>query len=208
MSHKVLNAPAIRRMPFYLHWLFRLLREGKEYVTSLELAETMKVRWIVVRKDIALTGITGYRRVGYPVKDLILAIQDYLGWTRRHRAILVGVGALGTALLGYEEFDQFGLSIESIFDCDENKIGQKVHEREILDVAQLSSVVRTSQPEIGIICTSASNAQLVADLLVRAGIRYIWNFTTTTLNVPSHVIVQRELIAGGFAMLAVQMKGD
>ncbi len=208
MTHKVLNAPTIRRMPSYLHLLFRLQRDGKTHISSLELAEYMKIRWIIVRKDIALTGITGQKRVGYEVSRLIEAIREYLGWTSQLRATLIGVGALGTALLGYEEFDQYGLCIESAFDCDTAKIGTLVHCREVLDIAGIAPILRKEQPDIGIICTSATNAQLAADQLVRLGVKYLWNFTATTLTVPPHVIVQREVIAGGFAMLAVKIKND
>ncbi len=208
MTHKVLNSPTIRRMPSYLHWLLRMKRIGKKYVASAELAEYMKIRWIVVRKDIALTGIPGQRRVGYEINALIEAIREYLGWTNQLRATLIGAGSLGTALLGYEEFHQFGLCIESVFDSDTNKIGKIVRDREILDIAKISTVLKKEKPEIGIICTSAATAQIAADQLVRLGIRYIWNFANVTLNVPPDVIVQREVIAGGFAMLAVKIKND
>ncbi len=195
-------------MPSYLHWLLRMKQIGKKYVSSSELAEYMKARWIVVRKDIALTGISGQRRVGYEINALIQAIKEYLGWEKQLRATLIGVGSLGSALLGYEEFVQYGLCIESVFDCDTNKIGKVVYEREIQDVARMSAVLKNDTPDIGIICVSAANAQLVADQLVRLGVRYLWNFANVTLNVPNDVIVQREVIAGGLAMLAVKIKSD
>ncbi len=208
MQHKVLNAPTIRRMPSYLHWLIRMKRLGKKYISSSDLAAYMKIRWIVVRKDIALTGLPGQRRVGYEINALIAAIKEYLGWTKQLRATLIGAGALGTALLGYEEFHQFGLCIESVFDCDTNKIGKIAHEREILDMAKIATVLKKEKPEIGIICVSGVNAQEVANQLVKLGIKYIWNFANVSLDVPPEVIVQREVIAGGFAMLAVKIKND
>ncbi len=206
MTHKVLNAPTIRRMPSYLDWLIRMKQVGRRYVSSAELADYMKIRWIVVRKDIALTGIAGQRRVGYEINALIQAIRDYLGWTDHISATLIGAGSLGSALLGYEEFHRFGLCIESVFDCDTNKIGRIIREREIFDIARIASVLKKEKPEIGIICTSASAAQQVADQLIQLGIRYIWNFANVTLNVPPDVIVQREVIAGGFAMLSAKIK--
>ena len=205
---KVLNSPAIRRMPSYLHWLLRMRRIGKRTVSTTELADYMKVGWIVVRKDIALTGISGRPRVGYDIDRLIDAIRGFLGWREDHSAALVGAGALGSAILGYDEFAQYGLRIESVFDTDTAKIGATIHDHPVLALDRLPEVFRRGRPEIGILCVPASAAQAVADLLVRNGVRYLWNFANVTLDVPDSVVVQREVIAGGFAMLSVKILAD
>ena len=96
---KVQNSPAIRRMPTYLHKLLKMRLEGKLHVSSTELAEYMNIEPIVVRKDIALTGISGQRRVGYDVNELIRYIKNYLSWQKNITATLIGAGSLGTALL-------------------------------------------------------------------------------------------------------------
>ena len=207
-NHKVLNSPTIRRMPSYLHWLLRMRQIGKRTVSTTELADYMKIGWIVVRKDIALTGISGRPRIGYDIDKLIDAIRAYLGWRRPHSATLLGAGALGSAILGYDEFAQYGLRIESVFDTDSIKIGKTIHDHPELSLSKLPEVFRQNPPEIAIVCVPAAVAQSVADLLVRHGVRYIWNFANVTLSVPEHVIVQREVIAGGFAMLSVKILND
>ena len=97
--HKVLNTPAIRRMPTYLHKLMEMRAAGEEYASTSKLAEYVRLEPIVVRKDFELTGIKGFPGVGYKTCELIDAIRRYLGWDNLQRACLVGAGSLGSALL-------------------------------------------------------------------------------------------------------------
>ena len=182
--------------------------EGKISVSSTELAEYMNIELIVVRKDIALTGIAGQRRVGYDINELIRYIKNYLGWQDVITATLIGAGSLGSALLGYDDFSNYGFRIESVFDNDPNKIGREIRGREVFDMATLESRLKAAPPQIAVICVSSAAAQQVADRLVALGIRYLWNFANTALQVPPKVVVQREVIAGGLAMLGVRMKLD
>ena len=98
------------------------------------------------------------------------------------------------------------MRIETVFDTDTLKIGKTVHDHPILALSKLPDVFRQNPPEIAILCVPAAVAQSVTDLLVRHGVKSIWNFANVTLNVPEDVIVQREVIAGGLAMLSVKMK--
>ena len=205
---RILNIPAIRRMPTYLHKLLKMQAEGKVSVSSTELAEYMKIELIVVRKDISLTGISGQRRVGYDVNELIRYIKNYLGWQDTISAVLIGAGALGAALLGYDDFSHYGFHLSSVFDSDPAKIGTVIRGRKVCDIKDFRKLVSKNMPDIAVICVSGSAAQDVADLVVSAGVRYIWNFANVSLRVPAGVIVQREVIAGGLAMLAVKMKQD
>ena len=195
-------------MPTYLHKLLKMRLEGKQSVSSTELAEYMNIELIVVRKDIALTGITGQRRVGYDINELIRYIKNYLGWQDRISATLIGAGSLGSALLGYDDFNHYGFGIESVFDSDPAKIGREIRGRQVFDIATLETRLRNAPPDVAVICVSSAAAQQVADKLVALGIRYIWSFANVALNVPPGVVVQREVIAGGLAMLGVRMKLD
>ena len=168
----------------------------------------MNIEPIVVRKDIALTGITGQRRVGYEVNELIRYIKQYLGWEQTISATLIGAGALGTALLGYDDFNSYGLNIESVFDRDPMKIGHEIRGREVYDISTLESRLQLAPPQIAIICVGNAAAQQVADRLISVGVKYIWNFANVSLQTPPGVIVQREVIAGGFALLSVKLKNS
>ena len=203
---KLLNIPAIRRMPTYLHKLLKMQAEGKVSVSSTELAEYMKIELIVVRKDISLTGISGQRRVGYNVNELIKYIRNYLGWEQTIPAVLIGAGSLGTALLGYNDFELYGFRIEQVFDSSKEKIGQDIYGRTVRDINTMAECFAANPPEIAVLCVSNTSAQAVADKLVALGVKYIWNFANVSLKVPPDVVVQREVIAGGLAMLSVRRK--
>lgn len=203
---KLQRTPTMRRMPTYLHKLYRMRFEGETYVSCTDLAKYMNIDLIVARKDIALTGLAGHRRYGYRINDLIDAILRFVGWDKACPATLVGAGALGSALLGYHDFNDYNLRIESVFDSDPAKIGREIHGHEVYDMATIRTRLKANTPKIGIICVPGVAAQLTADILISLGVRYLWNFANVCLNVPEQVIVQREVIAGGFAVLAAKIK--
>lgn len=198
---KIQSAPTIRRMPTYLHQLFRLRMAGREWVSCAELAEYMNIPHIVVRKDIAMTGLPGNKRHGFRVQELIDAILRFVGWDKMTPATLIGAGSLGAALLGFTDFQAYNFRIESVFDASDEKIGHEIHGHEIYDIADIRKRLKTAPPKVGIICVPAVGAQLIADILVSLGVKYIWNFANVCLKVPESVIVQREVIAGGLAVL-------
>lgn len=200
------NSPTVRRMPTYLHRLFRMRNDGEQFVSSSELARYLRIEPIVTRKDIAMTGLPGHRRHGYVIDELIAAIKDYIGWNDKITATLLGAGSLGSALLGYQDFPSYGLDIISVFDANPDKIGQDIRGHRVFNIKLLPDVIKLNPPKIAIICVTSDAAQQVADTLVSLGIRYFWNFANVSLQVPDDVIVQREVIAGGFAMLASKIK--
>jgi redox-sensing transcriptional repressor len=204
--HKVLNTPAIRRMPLYYHKLILMQNSGEETVSTSLLAEYMNLEPIVVRKDLELTGVSGSRGRGYSVTALIEAMREFLGWNRWLRACLVGAGSLGTSLLGFPEFSEYGLNICEVFDSSPRRIGCEIYGRLVKDVARMGEVLAESRVQMAILCVPACSAQNVADELVKCGVRLIWNFSNTCLQLPPDVIVQREVIAGGFALLSRKFK--
>ena len=199
--HKVLNAPAIRRMPLYYHKLILMQNAGEETVSTSQLAQYMDLEPIVVRKDLELTGASGSRGKGYKVTSLIEAMRNFLGWNQWMRGCLVGAGSLGTSLLGFQEFAEYGLNICEVFDSSPRRIGTEIYGRLVKDVNKMSQILAGSRVQLAILCVPACSAQSVADELVKCGVTLIWNFSNTCLQLPPHVIVQREVIAGGFALL-------
>ena len=198
---KILNTPAMRRMPTYLHKLFNLRLSGQEWVSCAELAKYMNIPHVMVRKDIGMTGLPGNKRHGFKVNDLIDAILRLVGWDKPSSATLIGAGSLGAAILNFEDFRSYNFIIESVFDSSPEKIGRSVHGHEVYDLADIRKRLKFAPPKVGIICVPPVGAQLVADILVSLGIKYLWNFSNVCLNVPPGVIVQREVIAGGLAVL-------
>jgi redox-sensing transcriptional repressor len=140
------------------------------------------------------------------VDKLIEAIYTFLEWDQDHPAILVGAGNLGTALMGYREFQRRGLNIVAAFDPDKTKIGTEIHGTEVFSVGQMHEKIQEFGARIAILTVPSPHAQAVADLLVKAGIRAIWNFTNIKLKVPPHIIVQKEDLSSGYAVLSVKMR--
>lgn len=202
---KLPNTPSIRRMPTYLHKLIELRDAGEVFVSTTLVADYMNLDPIIVRKDFALTGLAGMPGVGYKTHELIDAVRHFLGWDRERRACLIGAGSLGSALLGYEEFFDYGMRIVAVFDSNPTKIGRFVHGHEVFDVRYMRKMVKLLKPDFAILCLPSSCAQMVAEELVASGVKAFWNFANVSLQMPTGIIVQREVIAGGFALLSAKL---
>jgi redox-sensing transcriptional repressor len=189
-------------MPLYLRLLREMQENGDEYASGTVVARELGLDPIVVRKDLAITGAVGRPRLGFPIDEIVIAIEDFLGWTNITDALLVGVGNLGTALLGYTGFEQHGMRIIAAFDSNSKIIGQKVHGKKVLDVKELAAFAKRRHVQIGVLSVTATGAQDVADAMIEGGIRGIWNFTPITLDVPPYVITQREELASSLAVLS------
>jgi redox-sensing transcriptional repressor len=196
-------APSIRRLPSYLHII--RVHEGEQYISGTVIARELNLESIQVRKDLSITGIIGKPKKGYPTGELIDAIEHFLGWNSPQDAVLVGAGNLGTALLGYSEFQFHGLNIMAAFDTNPRKIGSVIHGVKILNAATMDIQIRNFGVKIAILTVPRDRAQESADALVFAGIEGIWNFTNVKLKVPDTVIVQKEDLTSGYAMLCVKM---
>jgi redox-sensing transcriptional repressor len=195
----------VQRLPSYLRVARELRRQGREVVSSNHLAERLGLEAIVVRKDFGYVGITGLPKTGYQVDELVLAMEHCLNWNRIREAILVGVGHLGTALLGYEGFASHGLNICAAFDLDPGVVGTVVNGTPVSPMESLEAVLRRHEARMAILTVSPEAAQDVALQLARAGIEGIWNFTGCPLVVPSEVIVQDQDIAIGLAVLSAKL---
>ncbi len=203
---KVSYAPSVRRLPSYLHIIRQAQRNGDYYISGTVIAQELNLEPIQVRKDLAITGIIGKPKKGYPVEALIAAIEHYLGWDESHEAVLVGAGNLGSALMGYQEFQLHGLNMIAAFDTDPDKVGAKIHGVPILSMDGLEENIKSLKAEIAILTVPSPFAQATAEILVRAGITSIWNFTNQKLKVPDSVVVQREDLSSGYALLSVMMQ--
>lgn len=202
---KILKLPTIKRLPTYLHILKRLEREGHEYVSTTALINELDFKPILVRKDLVLMGIPGKPRMGYFLKDMISAIENYLGWNKIDEAFLVGAGSLGQALLGHKPFEENGLKIIAGFDIDPKKIGSEIHGKKIFPLSKLGEMVKRMGVRVGIITVPWQEAQNVADILVEAGIWGIWNFSMVELKTPPDVVCHNESLSSGLAVFSVKM---
>ncbi len=206
-NDKSISLATLQRMPGYLRYLKQKDAEGVEYISSVGLADAMQENPAVVKKDLSMAVVSeGKPKVGYYIPDLIRDIESFMGYDHEKEAIIVGVGKLGQALMGYSGFEKYGLTIVAGFDVDNNLIGKEVHGKKILHVAKMASTVQKLGIRIAILTLPAANAQLMADMLVEAGIRAIWNFSPVTLNLPDNVAVKNENMAASLAVLSARLK--
>ena len=122
-----LPLPTIRRYPLYLRAIKARIAGGELTVSSAALADELGLDPVLARKDLAMSGVTGRPRRGYPAKELCVAMNRALGWDNATDAAVVGAGMLGRALLGYSGFEEQNLSIAAAFDSDERLVGGTFH---------------------------------------------------------------------------------
>jgi len=197
--------PSVRRLPQYLRLLRLWRQQGLTHVSCTQLAEALRSDPTQIRKDLSITGTVGRPRIGYEIDPLIDAIQHFLGWNEALPAALVGVGNLGSALLGYD-FTGMGIRIIAGFDSSPEKIGRIVHGYEVLPVGHLVDFISKQGVVVGILAVPGRVAQSVTDLMVEGGVQGIWNFTPAAVSAPAHVIVERADFSASLAALCVQLR--
>lgn len=190
MKTPKISEAVIRRLPVYLRYLQYLHDMNITTVSSHELGQNLDMNPAQIRKDLAYFGEFGRKGIGYDVQYLIEKIKQILKLDRRLNIALVGAGNLGTALSNYKRFTNEKLKIVGIYDKFSEKIGKKIGPLQVLPIDKLPEAVKELDIRIGIITVPASEAQSVADLMIRAGIKGILNFAPVILKVPPDVPVR------------------
>ncbi len=180
----------IGRLPIYLRALQRMADKGKKTTSSQELGEYVGISAAQIRKDISQFGEFGKQGTGYSIPFLIDKLREILRVDRMWDVAVVGVGAVGHALVRYNGFANRGFRIAMIFDVDPTKIGQHVGEFVVEDASKLTERVKAAKLRIAMLAVPATAAQEVADRLIQAGVRAILNYAPTHLIVPKGVHVQ------------------
>jgi redox-sensing transcriptional repressor len=197
-----LPLPTIRRYPIYLRAIHTMIAGGELHISSAVLAEMLGLDPVLTRKDLAMAGVPGKPRRGYPAKELAEAINRALGWDSETDAVLVGVGSLGKALLGYSGFEEQNLSIAVAFDASPLLMGKTFHGVKVRAMEDLPRLVRRLNINLAILTVPNCAAQECTDALVGAGVKGILNFTSIQLSVPKDVTVQNVDIAQSLAVLS------
>ncbi len=197
-----LPLPTIRRYPAYLREIRAMIERGELHISSAVIADKLGLDQVLTRKDLAMAGVPGKPRCGYPARALERAIVHALGWDNATDAVLVGVGSLGQALLGYRGFAEHNLSISLAFDADPSKTLKDVHGVVVHPMEDLPLLVKRLKIKLGILTVPSAAAQACAAALVDAGIAGIWNFTPEPLDVPEGIVVQNVDLAQSLAVLS------
>ena len=202
MEQKKISKSVLKRLPGYLTYLKNMPDNGSPYISATALANALGMGEVQVRKDLAMVGIPGKPRRGYPAGELCEAISHALGWDIPTEAAIVGIGSLGRALLGYNGFEEQNLSIATAFDSNPAIIAQHVHGVKVRPMEELSAIIKRFKIKIGIITVPAIHAQECCDQLVAAGVEAIWNFAPIQLSTPKSVTVQNVDLAQSLAVLS------
>ena len=184
---KAISNATIERLPLYLRFLRALDVNGRDVVSSVELADMFDITPEQVRRDLSDVGQFGIKGVGYQVKSLRLGIEKILGLQYRWSLAVVGAGEFGKAIIECKYFPSYNFNVTAIFDVDKDLIGTRINGVKVYDFAKLNAVVESKIIDIGVITVPADKAQLVADALINAGIKGILNFTPTKIDVPYDV---------------------
>ncbi|NTV35352.1 MAG: redox-sensing transcriptional repressor Rex [Anaerolineaceae bacterium] len=180
----------IGRLPRYLQVLQRLSKEGVQTTSSQELGKLLGISSAQIRKDLSQFGEFGKQGTGYSIAYLISQLKSILNVNVEWTVALVGAGDMGHALVRYPGFALRGFRITAVFDNDPKKIGQKIGNISIDNVATLQETLTSAGIKIAMLTVPATEAQHVADLLVECGVKAILNYTSIVLKVPPDVQVK------------------
>ena len=206
MSTKEISKSTVKRLPIYLSYLKNMPEDGPAHISATALAAALGMGEVQVRKDLALISDGGRPKIGYLREGLIRDLEDFLGYSNTNDAVLVGAGKLGRALLGYSGFAEYGLNIVAAFDSDDVLIGTSKSGKPIMHMSRLDEFCRKHKILIGVITVPSEYAQEVCDRLISCGIKAIWTFAPSHLEVPANILVQYENMATSLAVLSMHLR--
>ena len=197
----------IRRLPRYFRYLRELIRQGKMRISSSELSSMMHVTASQIRQDLNCFGGFGQQGYGYNVNYLYARICELLGVGAGIRAIIIGAGDLGRALVRSPMFEKRGVDIVAMFDIDPALIGREVGGVKVRSMEELESFCREIPVDMAVLTLPKERVDEVADALVGYGVRGLWNFTAKELNLsdPSRVIVENVHLGDSLMILNYQL---
>lgn len=205
MKNSNVSKQTLRRLPLYLSFLKNEQKKNIVNISSVAIAEAMRLNDVQVRKDLAAVSTGGKPKIGYFIDSLISELEYFLGYDATDYAVLVGAGKLGTALLSYKKFEEYGLEIISAFDSNSEMFGSEICGKKVFPVEELGAVCREHSIKIGIITVPEESAQAVCDIMIESGIQAIWNFAAVHLSVPDGVLVQNENMEYSLAALTMHL---
>jgi redox-sensing transcriptional repressor len=183
------NENAVMRLLQYKDTLKKLKGLGFSKVFSDNLADTVGVSPSLVRKDFSLFDISGHKRGGYRIDNLVERLDQILGRNVTQKVIIVGAGKLGSALMNFRAFEEEHIQIMAAFDHDETKQDAEA-KIPVLPMEALRGYITKNQIQMGILTLPEDAAQRVADIMILAGIRGILNFSPLQLRAPRHCIIR------------------
>ena len=197
-----ISKATIDRLPLYYRTLRLAQDDGKDIISSEELGRRLELTPEQIRKDLALFGQFGKKGVGYYVNELKLNVGKILGLDNHWNIAIIGIGHLGGALANYQNFTALGFNLVALFDNDASLVGKAVNHVKVRSICELEDSVVELGIDIGVIAVPAQFAQSVANRLVKAKIKGIWNFAPVKMRVPEDVEIVNEDLSVGLSRLS------
>ena len=207
MEQKEISKAVLKRLPGYLTYLRSMPDGTSPYISATSLANALNMGEVQVRKDLAMVSKGGRPKIGYLRESLIEDISQFLGYDNTTDAILVGAGKLGQALLGYSGFAAYGLNVLAAFD-EKPFAAETAEGKPVYPMEHLERFCRANKVLMAIITVPAQYAQSVCDKLIACGIKAVWNFAPTHLDVPAGILVQNENMATSLAVLSMHLQAQ
>lgn len=187
---KKISSAVIKRLPRYYRYLGELIENDVNRISSKELSNRMKVTASQIRQDLNNFGGFGQQGYGYNVKYLYDEIAKILGIDRTHNMIIVGAGNLGQAIVNYEDFAKRGFIIKGVFDNNPELEGKKIKDVSVMMIDKMEDFIKDNNIEIAALTIPKSAAKEVAKTVSDSGVKAIWNFAHTDLNLPDDIIIE------------------
>ena len=190
----------IKRLPRYHRYLGDLLADGRLRISSAELSKIMNVTASQIRQDLNCFGGFGQQGYGYNIKYLHGKISELLGVTQGYTAVIAGAGNLGRALAATRMFGRRGVSRLALFDVDERIIGTEIYGIKVYHIDELYDFCAREKVDIGVLTVPKDAAYKVAMTMARAGVKGIWNFANTELELDCDSVTVENIHLGDSLM--------
>ncbi len=196
----------IKRLPRYFRYLREVIRQGKTRVSSAELSKMMNVTASQIRQDLNCFGGFGQQGYGYNVNFLYTKICEILGVGCGFRALVIGAGNLGSALVRSSMFEKRGVDVVAMVDVRENIIGKNIGDVTVYKMDDLEELCEKFDVDIVILTLPKENAVAAAQKLLNTKVKGIWNFTGKELDLgDSHIVVENEHIGDSLMTLCYEI---
>lgn len=205
IQRTMLPEPTLRRLPWYLAYVTLLDNLHVEHVSSTQIAKELNVDASQIAKDLSFLNIKGKTRIGYDVHKLVKELVDFLGFKKKHNAVVIGAGSLGAALMQDKGLSQYGLNIVAGFDVNPDLTGTDVCGIPVYEISQLKEKLKEFNASIAILTVPVEHSQDAANTAIECGIKAIWNFTPFRIKAPANIVIANTSIYAHLAIIYNRM---
>ena len=204
-QHIMLPEPTLRRLPWYLAYVKMLDRLNVDNVSSTAIAKELNIDASQIAKDLSFLDLKGKTRIGYDVHTLAESLEDFLGFADDHKAVVIGAGSLGGALMQDVGLAQYGLHIVAGFDVNPDITGKAIGGIPVMHIDDLPEYNARHDVSIAVLAVPVDQAQEAADAAIAGGIKAIWNFTPFRIKATEDIVIANTSIYAHLAIIYNRM---